>query len=150
MNRRNFMYPALASAALALAAALSACGTPPADLDLSLRHPSAQGRFIVELEPPPQGPAIGQMHSWRLKVSNADGSPVRQARIVIDGGMPQHGHGLPTQPRATRELAPGIYLIEGMKFSMTGWWDFRLDIGAGERKDRATFNVVMGDSGLKR
>src|SRR4249920_3274177 len=32
-----------------------------------------------------------------------------------DGGMPQHGHGLPTRPVVSRELADGTYLMEGMK-----------------------------------
>ena len=50
--------------------------------------------------------------------------------------MPQHGHGLPTRPQVTRELADGTYLIEGMKFSMTGWWEIKLaiDSPAGRRQ----------------
>ena len=44
------------------------------------------------------------------------------AAITVDGGMPQHGHGFPTRPRVTRDLDDGTYLLEGMKFSMTGWW----------------------------
>jgi hypothetical protein len=33
-------------------ATLSACMTPPPDLDWSLQHPSQDGRFIVTLQPP--------------------------------------------------------------------------------------------------
>ena len=50
----------------------------------------------------------------------------------------------------TREISPGVYALEGMKFSMTGWWDMRLAIQAGATADTAVFNVVMTDSGLKR
>lgn len=146
MSVRAFLAPVLAAAALSL----SACGTPPADLDYTLRHPAVQGRFVVERQLPAQGPAIGQLHSWTVKVEGIDGSPVSRARITVDGGMPQHGHGLPTQPRVTRELAPGTYLVEGMKFSMTGWWDLRLDIEAAGVRDQAVFNLVMAHDGLKR
>lgn len=81
-----------------LAAALTACATPN-DLDLSLRHPSAQGRYVVEMEPPAAAPTINQIHTWQIKLSPPDGAPVRNARIAVDGGMPQHGHGLPTRPQ---------------------------------------------------
>ena len=70
-----------------------------------------------------------------------DGAPVHDARFAVDGGMPQHGHGLPTQPRVTRELADGTYLLEGMKFSMTGWWEVKLAIQGPHGADKVTFNT---------
>lgn len=146
------MFLRLLPAALTAAAltTLTACATPPADLDLSLQHPSAQGRFLVRLDPPATGPAVNQMHAWQVRLSTLDGTPVSQAALRFDGGMPQHGHGFPTQPRVTREVAPGVYALEGMKFSMTGWWDMRLAIQAGEVKDNAVFNVVVTEAGLRR
>lgn len=143
------MYRTLVSMAV-LAAALTACGTPPRDLDLSLRHPSAQGRYVVQMEPPVASPAINQIHSWQIRVSSPDGTPVRNARIAVDGGMPQHGHGLPTRPQVTREVADGTYAMEGMKFSMTGWWEIKLAIQAAEGADTAVFNTMVGASGLTR
>ncbi|WIT14206.1 FixH family protein [Paucibacter sediminis] len=150
MSRSSLSFALVAAASTALAGLLTACGTPPADLDLSLQHPSVQRRFVVAMEPPAQGPAVGQMHAWRLKLATAEGQPVSQARISIAGGMPQHGHGLPTQPRVTKEPILGTYVIEGMKFSMTGWWDLRLDIDAAGARDQAVFNLVMTDAGLQR
>ena len=64
--------------------------------------------------------------------------------------MPQHGHGLPTRPQVTREVAEGTYLMEGMKFSMTGWWEIKLAIQSAEGADAAVFNTVVGTSGVKR
>lgn len=133
-----------------LTVALTACGTPPKDLDLSLRHPSVQGRYVVQMEPPAAAPAINQMHAWQIKVSSPDGAPVRHARIAVDGGMPQHGHGLPTRPQVTREVADGTYLMEGMKFSMTGWWEIKLAIQAADGPDSAVFNTVVEPSLVKR
>jgi hypothetical protein len=133
-----------------LATALAACGTAPQDLDLSLRHRSAQGRYLVQMEPPAAQPAINQLHTWQIRLSSPDGAPVRNARIDVDGGMPQHGHGLPTRPQVTREIADGTYLMEGMKFSMTGWWEIKLAIQAAEGADTAVFNTVVDASGVKR
>jgi hypothetical protein len=128
---------------------VAACATPPADLDLKLQRPSEQGRFVVRLDPPADGPAIHQMHAWTVRLQTPDGAPVSQARIAFDGGMPQHGHGFPTRPRVTRERSPGVYALEGVKFSMTGWWDMRLAIRAGDTTDTAVFNVIVDDAGLR-
>jgi cytochrome c peroxidase len=90
------------------------------------------------------------MHSWQVKLATAAGVPVRGARIGVQGGMPQHGHGFPTQPRVTREIEDGTYLLEGMKFSMTGWWEVRLDIAGPAGNDRVTFNTVIDAAGAAR
>ena len=136
--------------ALAFALLTTACSSLPTDLDLSLRHPSSQGTFVVQMDPPATGTVINQMHAWQVRLSARDGAPVSQARIAFDGGMPQHGHGYPTKPRVTREVAPGVYALEGMKFSMTGWWDMRLTIQSGGVTDEAVFNVIVDESGVRR
>jgi hypothetical protein len=126
-----------------LAISTSACTTPPPQLDLSLTQTSADKRFVVVIQPPFKAPAINQMHSWRVKLASPSGQPIAHAHIDVDGGMPQHGHGLPTHPQVTKELADGTYLIEGMKFSMTGWWEIKLTIRASEGTDKVTFNTVV-------
>ena len=130
-------------ASVLLATTLSACGAPPRDLDLTLRHPSVEGRYVVQMEPPATPAAINQMHAWQITLTAPDGAPVRNARIAVDGGMPQHGHGLPTRPHVTREVADGTYLMEGVKFSMTGWWELKLAIQGAAGADHVTFNTVV-------
>jgi hypothetical protein len=140
------MKPLFPSTCLGLALAmLAGCMTAPADLDVALERQSRDRKFVVTLEPPATPPAINQIHSWQVKLRAPDGAPVTHARIAIDGGMPQHGHGLPTRPRVTRELAEGTYLLEGMKFSMPGWWEIKLAIAADEETDNITFNRVVTD-----
>jgi hypothetical protein len=63
--------------------------------------------------------------------------------IMVSGDMPEHGHGLPTEPEVTEEIEPGVYLLEGMKFSMPGWWEVKLHIKAGTREDSVTFNLQL-------
>ncbi|MDM4765220.1 FixH family protein [Pelomonas sp. SE-A7] len=129
---------------------LTACMSAPPDLDLSLNRPTVNAKYLVALQPPSAAPAINQMHSWHIKLSTPDGAPVSGALIAVDGGMPQHGHGLPTQPKVTRELAAGLYLMEGMKFSMTGWWEIKLAIQGAPGADRVTFNTVIKNPSDKR
>jgi len=130
--------------AIALAS-FAGCMTPPPDLDLSMQRSSQDKKFVVAMQPPATPPAINQIHSWQVTVSTPDGAPVTHARISVDGGMPQHGHGLPTRPHVTRELGDGTYLLEGMKFSMTGWWEIKLAIQAAGGADQVTFNRVVTD-----
>ena len=136
--------------ALAALACLGACSTPPAELDLSLSRPSADKKFMVALQPPATPAAINQIHSWKIKLTSPSGQPIAHAQIAVDGGMPQHGHGLPTQPQVTQELGDGLYLLEGMKFSMTGWWEIKLAIQTPEASDKVTFNTVVATPGAAR
>lgn len=56
--------------------------------------------------------------------------------------MPDHGHGLPTAPRVTRHLGGGRYLVEGMRFNMSGWWRLKFTVTV-PVPDTATFNIVL-------
>src|SRR3954451_8347701 len=70
----------------------------PSDLDLSTTRRSNQGVYQASYAPR-RGPiVINQIHAWTIYVATADGQPVTDAVITLDGDMPQHGHGLPTRP----------------------------------------------------
>lgn len=141
-----------ASNALALTVLVTTAGcmSAPTNLDLSLTRPTVDNTFVVTLVPPAKPAAIHQLHSWQVRLASRAGVPISHARIKVDGGMPQHGHGLPTRPQVTRELADGTYLIEGLKFSMTGWWEIKLAIDSAEGADRVTFNTVVAEPGARR
>ena len=103
---------------------------------------SAAGRYVATLEPArPLRPR--QMHTVLVVVRDADGRAIDEAQISIDGGMPQHGHGLPTRPRVTRNLGDGMYEIEGVRFNMGGWWEFKLAIAGSRGADTVTFNLAL-------
>ncbi len=148
MNR--FITTTLSFVALAAA---TGCASAPANLDVSLTRPSVANKYVVTLQPPATPAAINQLHAWQVRLASTTGAPITHARISVDGGMPQHGHGLPTRPQVTQELAAGTYLIEGMKFSMTGWWEIKLAIDnpdSPESADKVTFNTVVSLSGAGR
>jgi YtkA-like len=116
---------------------------PPNDLDTATTRLSEQGIFNVTYSSSNNPIPINQIHAWTIHVETADGQPVEQADIGIDGGMPQHGHGLPTQPEVTQDLGSGDYLVEGMKFNMPGWWTVTFRITANDQSDTVTFNLVL-------
>lgn len=137
----------LRSAAAAVAvASLGACMTfarAPEDLDYSRTRTSSAGAYRATIRP--QGDSIpkGKLQRWTLHLETAGGAPVDSATIGVDGGMPQHGHGLPTRPRVTRALGGGDHLVEGMKFNMGGWWVVTFHVGAAAGRDSVTFNLKL-------
>ena len=91
--------------------------------------PSA-AHFSVAYTTDPAVIPVNAFHAWTITVTEKDGKPVNDAEISVDGGMPAHGHGLPTQPQVTKQLGDGKYLIEGVKFSMPGEWEMKFTIKA--------------------
>lgn len=131
------------AAVVAGAAAVRSFMVPPAELDLSRSKPSEQGIYMVAVAPEKEPLRQGELHAWVLALTMPDGTPVEDAKITIDGGMPQHGHGLPTSPQATSYLGEGRYRIEGVRFNMSGWWELKFVISGAPGDDRVTFNLVL-------
>lgn len=91
------------------------------------------------LEPRNGTVRIGVFQEWVLTLRRPDGSPVDSARLQVGGGMPGHGHGLPTQPQVTEYLGNGRYLIRGVRFNMLGDWVLRFAIELPEGQDTTAF-----------
>jgi hypothetical protein len=113
----------------------------PANLDTSTSQLSDDGLFQVSWSSDPANVPLNQIHTWTLHVETPDGQPVENASILVEGGMPQHGHDLPTIPQVTEYLGNGNYLVEGMRFQMTGFWEVKFVINSGEQSDSITFNL---------
>ena len=88
---------------------------------------SASG-LRAELRPAAERVRINQDQDWILTLLGSDGAPLYPARARVDGGMPQHGHGLPTRPRVTRYLGEGRYRVEGLRFNMGGAWTLQIHV----------------------
>ena len=133
-------------AAVATAGLLSSCmlfARPPKDVDYSRARTSEGGLYRAAIRP--QGDSIprGRLQRWTLHLETAQGAPVDSAAVAVDGGMPQHGHGLPTKPRVTRALGNGDHLVEGIKFNMGGWWVVKFRVRAAAGTDSLLFNVRL-------
>ena len=141
---------ALASIALAVAiAGTSACtyrlapGERPAAAEFGLGPRASAHRVYTAALQPREPLHLRQLQTLPVRITDASGRPVELAEITIDGGMPQHGHGLPTQPRVKRALGDGVYEIEGVRFSMGGWWELKVAIAAPAGADVVTFNLDL-------
>ena len=87
--------------------------------------------------------AINTIHSWELVLHTADGAPLIGAQMSVVGGMPDHDHGLPTSPVVTREITPGRYLLEGMRFHMPGRWLLTFDVISDHGIESATLEFRL-------
>jgi cytochrome c peroxidase len=87
---------------------------------------------------------LNKLHSWTVKITKVDGDPVQPLEILIDGGMPRHQHGLPTQPAITRYQGNGEYLIEGLQFQMEGVWQLRFKCLDDNGWDQIIFKILVG------
>ena len=137
----------LAAIVVALVVPVAATAMPhasrPAQLNQSLDRTSDKGLFRIKVASSASPIPMNAIHRWTVQIADARGRPVSGASLTVDGGMPEHGHGLPTAPRAIAAGEPGHYVIQGMKFSMDGWWELKLAINAAGASDKVTFNIVL-------
>ena len=116
---------------------------PPKDLDYGRVRSSEAGLYRGEIRPDGDSIPKGKLQKWTLHLESSGGAPVDVAQITINGGMPQHGHGLPTKPVVTKQLGNGDYRIEGMKFNMGGWWVVKFRVNATPGADSLVFNLKL-------
>jgi len=143
---------ALIATIAVLAAGTSACSLlsmvgvvakRPAETEFGLGpRASANQKYTATLQPR-EPLRLRRLQTVPVRITDAAGRPVEQASFTVDGGMPEHLHGLPTQPRIGRSLGNGVYEIDGVRFSMGGWWEFKLAIDSPAGADRVTFNLSL-------
>lgn len=118
-------------------------GDMTAELDQSLAKMTDDGAFMVELVPPQDAIPLNEILTYELHVEDGDGNPVDGATVTIDGGMPEHGHGFPTEPSVAASDDAGVYLVEGIRYQMAGYWEMSFDISADATTDSVTFNIIL-------
>jgi hypothetical protein len=149
MSRNNIAVVFAAFFVLTFSYAASTAGVSsakierPARLDRSLDRTTENGSFHVKIASVRDPIPLHQIHQWSVLVTDRVGNPVPGATFKVGGGMPEHGHGLPTAPNVQPTGPAGRYALSGMKFSMDGWWELKLDIAAAGISDRVTFNIVL-------
>ena len=134
----------LVAAAVVANSLLTGCmlfAKPPADLDYSRTRTSEAGHYRATIKPEGDTIPTGKLQRWTLHLETATGSAVDVCDVTVDGGMPQHGHGLPTKPRVTRHLGNGDHLVEGMKFNMGGWWVVKFRVASATGADSVVFTL---------
>jgi hypothetical protein len=134
-----------------LAAGASGCGLlamargieRPAEAEFGLGPRASANQTYKATLQPRQPLRLRQLQTVPVLIVDGSGRPIEGAQVSIDGGMPEHLHGLPTRPRISRSLGGGMYEIEGLRFSMGGWWELKLAIDSPAGMDSVTFNLAL-------
>lgn len=95
------------------------------------------GRYRLRWTAEPAQVPFNTLFSVRTVLTDAAGAPITDGSVVVDAGMPQHGHGMPTRPIAEPGTCTGpdacshpggVYLSTGLKFHMQGEWVIHFDV----------------------
>ena len=105
------------------------------------KTPTENGSYLVTLRPENPEYVIGKAQNWIATVTDAQGKIFTPSALYFDGGMPGHGHGLPSAPQFTQHLGGSGYKLEGMRLNMPGDWRFVVTVGGPAGIDSAVFNL---------
>lgn len=95
--------------------------------------------FQITFTPAPFPIEAGKPFSLGVDVvRRATQAPIgEEASLSVDAAMPEHRHGMNTQPRVTR-VGPGKFEVKGMHLHMSGRWEMYFDVVEGAVTRRAT------------
>jgi hypothetical protein len=124
---------------------LAACmmSRPHPEADVTTTRTSKTGAYVVTYVPDVSPVPKRELHAWTIEVRDAAGRPADGVQLGIDGGMPDHGHGLPTKPAVREALGGGRYVVDGMKFNMGGYWVVDLAIDGPSVDDTVRFELNL-------
>ena len=112
----------------ALSLLLTLCSANAADVRLPDLSGVTDKGFKIEIYSELSPLSINQIHSWHVRVLDRDDEVLELEELNVFGGMPEHDHGLPTQPEVTTRLDDGDYLLEGVRFHMQGHWQLQIEL----------------------
>lgn len=104
---------------------------------------SRNGQFRIVAMPAQGSVALREYHDWTVEVKNVEGSAVELDGLFVSGGMPGHGHGLPSQPKVTEYLGEGKYRLTGFLFNMHGAWVLRFHMAKQGTQDVAELTLTL-------
>lgn len=112
-----------------------------------------QGRkYQVTLELHPNPPAMGELFEVRARLLDRAGEPIEDAKVRLDARMPQHDHGMMTDPiddpgvcddAGTCRHPDGVYTTRGFKFHMGGEWTILVSVEGPLGPDNTSFVYEM-------
>jgi hypothetical protein len=117
----------------------------PADLDTSTSKVSDNGLFKGDYTIEGSAIQLKTAQLWKLTLVTADDTPVNNATVGVKGQMPGHEHGMVATliGQSVRVLKKGVYIVEGMAFSMKGWWQVSFNISHEGNSDTLVFDLII-------
>lgn len=128
-----------------LACALLACTPTESEKPVwQLTQTSVNGLFKVRILCQDL-PTVGSFQACQLELKDKNDQALSEAQISLDGGMPTHGHGLPTAPIVSPLARQGYYKIEGLQYNMPGTWLLGLLIKTTAGQDKLVFSFEISN-----
>ncbi len=139
---RNLQTPAAQSRPVASAPATQATPVSSAPAR-ALEAVSNAGHYFVRVTPHPDPIPDNELFTLDVYVAAADHCdvPLKNVDVRVDAQMPEHQHGMVTQPKLER--VGDRFRVEGMQFHMSGLWELYVDISVGGVTERAQFRIEM-------
>jgi hypothetical protein len=115
-------------------------------------RPTQSSYYRVALAVSPEPPALGEFFDVVVTVKDRDGVAIEDAKVTVNARMPQHNHGMETEPVPVPgdcaagprcRFAGGEYRSKGFKFHMGGQWTITVDVEGPEGTDNASFVYDM-------
>ena len=128
---------------IALSLLLSICFANAADVRLPDLSGVTDRGLKIEIYSELSPLSINQIHSWHVRVLDRNDEILELEELNIFGGMPEHDHGLPTQPEVTTRLDNGDYLLEGVRFHMQGHWQLQVELQLNGVEDTAIIDFDL-------
>ena len=128
---------------IALSLLLSLCFANAADVRLPDLSGVTDKGLKIEIYSELSPLSINQIHSWHVRVLDRNDEILELEELDIFGGMPEHDHGLPTQPEVTTRLDNGDYLLEGVRFHMQGHWQLQVELQLNGVEDTAIIDFDL-------
>jgi hypothetical protein len=141
-NLRLFLSLVLPiAAATTISCSMFIKAPPPSEFGRT--RTSAGGQYRATIIPSGDSIPKNKLQSWTLHIETVDGVAVDSSQVLVAGGMPQHGHGLPTKPVVRKLPTSGDYLVQGLKFNMGGWWEVKFRVNGAAAADSIVFNIRL-------
>lgn len=135
----------LCSILFALIACKAEMAATPTDTPAwQLTQTSVNGLFKVNLMCR-HLPSVGPFQDCQIELHDGNGTAINEAKISLDGGMPTHGHGLPTAPVVSSLAGQGHYRIDGLQYNMPGAWLLGLIIKTAVGQDKVVFKFEISN-----
>ncbi len=118
-----------------------------------VRRTTQSGYYEVDVKFKPEKPGLGELFEVEAVARTRDGLPLEVGKVLLNARMPQHNHGMETDPvhspgecdaAGTACTHPGgRYLSQGFKFHMPGEWTVTIEVTGPRGTDTTSYVYEM-------
>ena len=140
---------------------LGCAPAPVVATDWGALKQTQSGKYRVGLEFVPVKPPSGELFEVAARFTEDNGTPIEDGSVTLNARMPQHNHGMMTDPINDPGQCPpatspggataggrcrhpgGLYKTSGFKFHMGGEWTITVEVVGPRGPDSTSFVYNM-------